>query len=211
MGFRKSIIMRSLLFILLLTLTIVSCKKDNSTATSPVQNPAVRTAAVNTPQPATSVNTPVRDLSQLEKAFPYDVELIDADGKKISSKDLLKTGKPTAVMFWLTTCGPCLRKFAAMKEKYPDWKKEADFNLVAISVDWPKNHEKFVSMTKKKDWPWPVYLDTQRDFKKLMPGNLNGLPQEFLFDKDGNIVHHKKKYVAGQEDILFEKIKKYAM
>lgn len=202
--------MRSVLCLLFLSLTLFSCKEKNASIDSKPVNQTVRTAAVAT-TPVINTSNQVRDLSELEKAFPYDVELIDADGKKISSKDLLKSGKPTAVMFWLTTCGPCLRKFSAMKEKYPDWKKEADFNLVAISVDWPKNHEKFVSMTKKKDWPWPVYLDTQRDFKKLMPGNLNGLPQEFLFDKDGNIVHHKKRYVAGQEDILFEKIKKYAL
>jgi peroxiredoxin len=199
--------MKTYLYLLLPIFLLVNCKKETVAPTAPAtQN--VRTAAVKTPPPVQRHQ--VRELTDIEKIFPYDVELMDADGKIISSKDLLETGKPTAVMFWLTTCGPCLRKFQAIHSKYPRWKEEADFNMVAISIDWPKNHEQFVKMTKKKNWPWPVYLDTQRDFKKLMPGNLNGLPQEFLFDKEGNIVHHKKKYSTGQENVLFEKIKKYA-
>ena len=40
-----------------------------------------------------------------------------------------------------------------------------------------------------------------------MPGNINGLPQVFLYDAEGNIVYHKRKYRSGDEDMLFEKIK----
>jgi peroxiredoxin len=44
-----------------------------------------------------------------------------------------------------------------------------------------------------------------------MPGQLNGLPQTFIIDKDGNIVYHKRKYRSGDEDLLFEKVKTIAM
>ena len=40
-----------------------------------------------------------------------------------------------------------------------------------------------------------------------MPGRLNGLPQVFLLDKNGEIVYHKRKYLPGDEDKLFEAIK----
>jgi len=142
--------------------------------------------------------------------FPFDVKLKDADGNVVNSKDLLNNGKPTAILFWLTTCPPCKQKFIAIKRKYRDWKKEADFDLIAISVDWPKNAEKFSAMVKEKNWPWPVYHDYEQQFRKVMPGNLNGLPQEFLFDKNGKMVYHRKRFLHGFEDLLFEEIQKVA-
>ena len=45
---------------------------------------------------------------------------------------------------------------------------------------------------------------------KVMPAGLNGLPQVFVFDKDGTIVYHKRKYKPGDEDVLFEKVKALA-
>ncbi len=179
---------------------------------------AVKTAKANTnvaPSQKTEVKTatpsftkvPARTTDELEMNFPYDVEVMDADGKKVNTKDILGNGKPTAVLFWLTTCGPCKMKFSAIEKKYAKWKEETDFNMVAISVDWPKNTQRFRDMVKEKNWPWPVYHDFALEFKKIMPGNLNGLPQEFLFDKDGELIYHKKRYSVGAEDILYNKIK----
>lgn len=151
-----------------------------------------------------------RPASEMDMNFPYDVTIMDADGKKVNTKDILGNGKPTAILFWLTTCGPCKMKFSAIEKKYAKWKEETDFNMVAISVDWPKNTQKFRDMVHEKNWPWPVYHDFGLEFKKIMPGNLNGLPQEFLFDKNGQLAYHKKRYTIGAEDILYNKIKELA-
>lgn len=151
-----------------------------------------------------------RAASDIDMNFPYDVTLMDAEGNKVNTKDILNNGKPTAVLFWLTTCGPCKMKFAAIDKKYPKWKEETDFDMVAISVDWPKNTQRFRDMVAEKNWAWPVYHDFGMEFKKIMPGNLNGLPQEFLFDKNGELVYHKKRYTIGAEDILYSKIKELA-
>ena len=43
-----------------------------------------------------------------------------------------------------------------------------------------------------------------------MPGQLNGLPQTFILDKEGNIALHKRKYRSGDEDKLYEKVKELA-
>ncbi len=144
--------------------------------------------------------------TDIQNKFPFEVELMDADGEKFTSSEIFNNGKPTAILFWLSTCGPCKMKFAAMEKKYANWKEQEDFNMVAISVDWPKNVEKMRKMIKDKNWPWPVYHDINLDFKKIMPGRLNGLPQEFLFNADGELVYHKKKYYSGYEDKLFEQI-----
>jgi len=44
----------------------------------------------------------------------------------------------------------------------------------------------------------------------VMPGALNGLPQTFIFDKNGEIAYHKRKYRGGDEKKLFAKVKELA-
>jgi len=129
----------------------------------------------------------------------------------LNTEDVLKkNGKPTVLLFWLTTCAPCAMEMKAINEKYEDWKKETDFNLVAISTDFSKNYPNFVKRVNTKKWPWETYNDVHREFRKVMPGGLNGLPQTFLLDKEGNIVFHKRKYRSGDEDKLYEQVKAIA-
>lgn len=140
--------------------------------------------------------------------YPYNIDLKTADGKILNSSEVLKQNdKPSIVLFWLTTCYPCGLELNAIKGKFPEWQKEADFNLYAISTDFPKNEEKFVKRVKAGGWEFEAYHDFNRKFMGVMPGGLNGLPQVFVFDKKGDIVYHKRKYRAGDEDILFAKIK----
>jgi len=55
--------------------------------------------------------------------------------------------------------------------------------------------------------PFPFYWDVNKEFKEILPGGLNGLPQCFVLDKQGNIAFHKRKYSSGDEDLLYEEIK----
>jgi len=210
-----------LAFISALLLSLTACNNVGTTANdlnvAKASTPAANSAPVKATPAAMKTTASVRPAqaksrpaSEIDMNFPYDVTLMDADGNKVNSKEILGNGKPTAVLFWLTTCGPCKMKFSAIDKKYAKWKEETDFNMVAISVDWPKNTQKFRDMVKEKDWPWPVYHDFGMEFKKIMPGNLNGLPQEFLFDKNGELVYHKKRYTMGAEDILYRKIQELA-
>jgi len=148
-----------------------------------------------------------RQKADIMQEYPYDLALTDGKGNKTSTDKIFKTGKPTVVLFWLTTCYPCKVEMAAIKKKYDQWQDETDFNLVAISTDFDKNYNKYLKMVEDADWPWDVYHDTNREFRKVMPGELNGLPQTFVFDKDGNIAMHKKRFRSGDEDKLYDKIK----
>ncbi len=152
-----------------------------------------------------------RQKTQINSQFPYDIDLKTADGKIVNSSEVLKgNGKPTILLFWLTTCFPCSLEMAAIQKKYKDWQKEADFQLFALSTDFQKNYPKFVKRVEEKQWPWPAYNDVNREFRKIMPGTLNGLPQTFVLDKNGQIAYHKRKYKPGDEDALFAKVKELA-
>lgn len=151
-----------------------------------------------------------RPKSQVAAEFPYDIDLKDATGKVVNSSKLLKGKKPTILLFWLTTCYPCKIEIAAIKKKYADWAKETDFRLVAVSTDFMKNEEAFKKMATQDGWDWEVYHDFNREFRHVMPGGLNGLPQTFVLDQNGEIVYHKRKYSTGDEDILYAKVKELA-
>jgi cytochrome c biogenesis protein CcmG/thiol:disulfide interchange protein DsbE len=167
------------------------------------QSPATSTQSIQ------YVKETSRPESKVEKKFPFDIALKNADGKEfVSNKILKKNGKPTILMFWLTTCGPCRMELEAIKGKYAAWTKEAKFNFFAISTDWLENSTKFEDRVKAEKWPFDAYHDFNREFKYVMPGGLNGLPQVFVLNKEGEIIYHKRKYIPGDEDTLIDEIKK---
>ena len=158
--------------------------------------------------PTNYVVESTRQANQINAAYPYDIDLKTADGKVAKSSTILaKNGKPTVLMFWLTTCVPCRYEMKAVHEKYEGWQQEEDFNLYAISTDFEKNYDSFVRMVQENNWPWQTFHDMNREFRRVMPGELNGLPQTFIIDKNGEIAYHKRKYTRGDEDALFAKIK----
>lgn len=139
--------------------------------------------------------------------FPFNIAMLRPDSTAVNTNDLLKKDKPTVLAFWLTTCMPCHAELASYAQHYAGWQKEADFRLLAVSIDFPERFSKVRQMTKEKNWPFPVYWDNTRAFKTVLPGGLNGLPQVFLFDKNGTLVWQHKKYAPGDEAELFAKIK----
>lgn len=151
-----------------------------------------------------------RPAEQIKQDYPFDISVRNIQGDTLLSTNILeKNGKPTILMFWMTTCMPCQMELKAISDKFDGWKQSADFNFYAISVDFPRNYEQFVKRVDERKWPFPAYYDLNREFQYVMPGGLNGLPQVFVLDKNGAIVYHTRKYRPGDEDILFEKIKSF--
>lgn len=199
------------LLIIAFFISFASCASSQEEHAKSNQNQAVKVTENPKPRLNYIVETS-RPKNEINQSFPYDIDLKMVDGKVFNSSKILKpNGKPTVILFWLTTCVPCRYELKAIHEKYENWTEEADFNLVAISTDFQKNYESFVKKVNESDWKWETYIDVNREFRHVMPGQLNGLPQTFIIDKDGNIVYHKRKYRSGDEDLLFEKVKTIAM
>lgn len=150
-----------------------------------------------------------RPEDEISKVYPYNITLKKADGTLVQTTDVFKqNGKPTILLFWLTTCVPCRYELEAIHSKYEGWKQEADFNLYAISTDFPRFYDDFVKRVQESGWKFEAYNDVNREFQYVMPGELNGLPQVFILDGKGNIIHHKRRYGKGDEDLLFEEVRK---
>lgn len=195
-----------------------ACTNDTPITAPPPKVVATAQAIPATPPQTTPTGQQsniIRDKSRskgtIDANFPFDITLQDAEGQLHNSSSILKkNGKPTVVLFWLTTCYPCRIEMKAIQSEIDQWKTETDFNIVAISTDFEKNYGSFVKMVNKNNWSFDAYIDVNREFRKVMPGGLNGLPQSFIFDKDGNIAYHKRKYSTGDEHKLYAKVKELA-
>ena len=66
--------------------------------------------------------------------FP-SVQIETQDGKTIDTKTLIDGKTPVIISFWSTTCKPCIKELDAISEQMIDWLDEADFRVVAVSVD----------------------------------------------------------------------------
>lgn len=216
------------IFCLLFVILLFGCQSEsNNTAdnsekvATPVKSAMVASAAKpvkttrDTIKPTSNrtryAASRARPKTEINGTYPYDIDLKDASSKTVKSGQILaENDKPTVLLFWLTTCFPCSMEMKAIKEKYTDWQKEADFNLYAISTDFERNFPKFIQKVEENKWPWETYNDVNREFRQILPGGLNGLPQTFVLDKNGEIAYHKRKYRSGDEDILFAKVKELA-
>lgn len=130
------------------------------------------------------------------------------DGSTINSNTFSNDGKPIIISFWATWCKPCKKELDAINEEYAELQKETGAKLIAISVDDTRTSMKVVTDVKSKGWTYEVYLDENGDFKRAM--NVNNVPHTFIIDGQGQIVWSHNSYAEGDEEILFENVRKVA-
>lgn len=142
--------------------------------------------------------------SDFGKQIP-SVKLVDMDGKEVNTADLGFEG-PIVFSFWATWCSPCKRELNTIQELYTDWQAETGVNLVAVSIDDEKTKNSVAVYVNGKGWEYLVLMDPNGDFKRAM--GVNNVPHTFLVDTNGKIVYSHNNYAPGDEDRLYEEIKK---
>lgn len=136
------------------------------------------------------------------------VKLKTIDGKTIDLSTLSNNGKPIVISFWATWCKPCKTELNTIAEEYDDWQEETGVKLIAVSIDNARSTGRVEPYVNGQGWDYQVLLDPNGELKRAM--NVNNVPHTFLIDGKGNIVWDHNNYAAGDEEELFEQIKKYA-
>lgn len=130
------------------------------------------------------------------------------DGSATNSNTFKNDGKPMIISFWATWCKPCKKELDAINEEYAELVKETGVKLIAISIDDARSSGKVVTDVKVKGWTYEVYIDENQDFKRAM--NVNNVPHTFLVNGNGEIVWSHNSYAEGDEEKLFENVRKLA-
>ena len=133
-----------------------------------------------------------------------DVKVENAEGKTISTKTL--TGKkPLIISFWSLACKPCIQELSAINDQIEEWREEADFDVVAVSVDNVRLKAPAKAKAESLGWDFICLYDENQAFQRAL--NVSLTPNSFVVDAEGNIVFSHVGYTPGSEQLLIDKVK----
>lgn len=132
-----------------------------------------------------------------------DVRVENAEGKTISTRELIG-GKPLIISFWSLACKPCIQELNAINDQLDEWREQADFEVIAVSVDDVRMKAAAKAKSRSFGWDFICIFDGNQTLKRAM--NVSLTPQSFVLDKDGRIVFSHSGYTPGSEQLLLDKI-----
>ena len=132
-----------------------------------------------------------------------DVKVENAQGKIVSVREL-SNGKPMIISYWSIACKPCIQELNAINDALADWRSEADFEVVAVSVDDARLKASAKAIATSRGWEFICVYDENQELKRAM--NVSLTPQSFVVDGQGNIIFSHSGYTPGSEQLLFDKI-----
>jgi len=147
----------------------------------------------------------IYNTSSAQNALP-DTKIKSLQGNEVIFNSFGNT-RDTAVIisFWATWCIPCIQELNTIHDQYEDRQKETPFRFIAISIDDARTMQKVKPFVAGKGWPYEIYLDGNSDLKRAL--NIIDVPH-ILIIKNGKIVYQHNGYVNGNEEELFEILKK---
>jgi thiol-disulfide isomerase/thioredoxin len=97
-------------------------------------------------------------------------------------------GKYVYVDVWATWCGPCKAEIPHLKKVEADY-HDKNIEFVSVSIDRPKDYEKWISMVTDKELGGvQLYADKNWESKFVKEYYIKGIPRFILIDPDGNVV-----------------------
>ncbi len=133
------------------------------------------------------------------------IDIKTLTGETFNTSEISNDG-PIFMSFWATWCKPCIKELIAIDENYIDWQEETGLKVYAISIDDTKSSSRVAPFVNGRAWEFDVLLDVNSDFKRAM--NVINVPHSFILDKNGKIVWQHTSYAPGDEEVIYEVLKK---
>ncbi len=150
-------------------------------------------------------STPI--LAQDNYPIP-NAEVQDLEGNTFQTEGLANDGNPMIISFWATWCKPCIAELSAIHDQYEDLQDETGLKLVAVSIDDVRNVAKVAPFVYGRNWTYEVFCDPNGNFKRAL--SVNTVPHTFLVNGEGQIVWQHNSYNPGDEEELFDLVRKLA-
>ncbi|MBF0169807.1 MAG: TlpA family protein disulfide reductase [Nitrospinae bacterium] len=126
---------------------------------------------------------PATEGKKLEGQTAPDFSLPTLDGGTMTLADY--RGKVVLLNFWATWCPPCKEEMPSMQKLYEHFKGR-DFVMLTVSID-DKTGD-VAPFMKELGLTFPVAFDPGA--KVGADYGLTGVPETFLIDKRGTVMHH---------------------
>jgi thiol-disulfide isomerase/thioredoxin len=138
-----------------------------------------------------------------------DIQVETLDGEKQSIIDIVKNnGKEiTIINFWATWCLPCRNELENIAEIYPDWVKDYNVELIAVSIDDARTKSQVNPYINSRGFEYRIVMDGNQEFFKMV----NGItpPLTLVVDNTGKILEVEHGYIEGNEYILEDKLMEF--
>ena len=115
------------------------------------------------------------------------------EGEMISLSDF--KGKWVLLDFWYVDCHWCRKLTPHLINIYEDWRNKKDFEIVSVSVDKPKDYDRWLEAIEHDGATWTQVNDSTKTYP--LEFGITGYPTMILVDPDGNGV---KKIIGYQEE-----------
>lgn len=139
-----------------------------------------------------------------QKGLP-SIQLKNTENEKIDVQQLTKKGL-FVVSFWASWCVSCINELDEINDVYEEWQEETGVKLIAIATDDSRTVARVIPLVNGKAWEYEILFDTNQDLKRNL--NIGSIPYLMII-RDGLIVYQNSGYAPGQEEEIFEELKKY--
>jgi peroxiredoxin len=136
------------------------------------------------------------------------VHLKDLAGNDINTAEVTNDGNPIVISFWATWCKPCRLELNTIADEYATLQEETGVKLIAVSQDDERTKSQVEPTVNAEGWEYDIWLDPNKDLVRAM--GVNYPPQTFILDGEGTIVYSHVGFVPGDEEALYEEIRKYS-
>ena len=98
-------------------------------------------------------------------------------------------GKYLLIDFWAQWCVPCRKESPVLVSLYEKYKQQ-DFEILSVSFDYQKDHQKWIAAIEKDQYTWRNVVDTAGLTNSAVAKTFNvlSIPKNILVDKNGVIL-----------------------
>ena len=122
-----------------------------------------------------------------------DFSFPNPDGEQVALSDF--KGKWVLLDFWYVDCHWCRKLTPHLINIYEDWRATKNFEIISVSVDKPKDYERWLKAIEDDGATWTQVNDSTKTYP--LEFGITGYPTMILVDPNGNGV---KKIIGYQEE-----------
>lgn len=127
--------------------------------------------------------------------LPHSIVKDSRTGQAVPFNSVARPGRVTMIAFWGTWCAHGKHQVKTIAVRLPEWRKQADFDFVAIAEDQVGTEPKVTKYIRDNKWTFPCYTDATANLKHSM--GFFALPYTIIINRQGKIVFTLTGYDDG--------------